>query len=239
MSWIGWLFVLVLVAVVVILVRGIVQFSSWAFEEYVESRWLRRRGKGPESRVRPGEPKETPPKHETAPPRGAGAKFKTVSDVRIARRQRRPSRLHKLLKSWIGTATGRGYDYWVGAALAEDDWNAKVEYLTKALRLNPTYVPALGLLGNALFHLQRYEEAMQYFDRHLEMHANAPILYKKGLCLYHLKRPEEAMACLDQVLQACTERERELFEEASHTRETLLAELDRGATTRSPDGDVA
>ncbi len=225
MSWIGWLFLLALIAIVVILVRGIVQFSSWAFEEYVESRWLRRRGKEPQSRGRPGEPKKVQPKRETAPPHGAGVKPKTVSDVQITRREHKSSRLHRLMKSWAGTATGRGYDYWVGAALAEDDWNAKVEYLTKALRLNPTYVPALGLLGNALFHLQRYEEALQCFDRHLVIHASAPILYKKGLCLYHLKRPEEAMACLDQVLQACTERERELFEEASRMRETWTAEL--------------
>ena len=233
MSWIGWLFLLALIALVVILLRGMIQFASWAFEEYVESRWLRRRGKETESRGRPGESKETQPRRETAPPHGTGVKPKTVSEVPVARRQRRPSRLRKVLKWWIGTATGRGYDYWVGAALAEDDWNTKVEYLSKALRLNPTYLPGLGLLGNALFHLQKYEEALRCFERHLEMHASAPILYKKGLCLYHLKRPEEAMACLDQVLRACTERERELLEEASHMRETLAAELPPNHSARS------
>jgi tetratricopeptide (TPR) repeat protein len=229
-SWIGWLFLLALIALAVILVRGIVHFASWAFEEYVESRWLRHRGDEAESRGRQGQPRETPHKRPPVPSHGRDVKSKTLSEVAIARHEHRPSRLGKLLKSWLGAATGKGYDYWVGAALAEDDWSAKVEYLAKALRLNPAYLPAWGLQGNALFHLQRYEEALQCFERYLEMHPSAPVFYKKGLCLYHLKRPGEAMACLDQALQACTDRDRELFEEASHMRETVAAELHGGAT---------
>ena len=45
----------------------------------------------------------------------------------------------------------KGYDYWVACALAEEDPGRKIRYLTKALTLNPDYLPAWGLKGNALF----------------------------------------------------------------------------------------
>jgi len=220
-----------LLAVVVMLVRGVLNIASWAYEEYVESRWLRRRGGEPDDRHPAERPRETPHPHEPRPAHAAVAKPKTVSEVTILTREAKPSRMHKVLTSLVGTATGKGYDYWVAAALAESDWNAKVKYLSKALRLNPTYVPALGLQANALLHLKRYEEAMQCFGHCLELHPSAAVFYKKGLCLYHLKRPDEAMACFDRAIETCTERERELLEEASHMRDTLAAEMRGGATT--------
>jgi tetratricopeptide (TPR) repeat protein len=228
--WIGWFFLLVIVALVVVLIRGVVHLASWAFEEYFESRWLRRRGEEPGSPSSPARPKEPPPKRRPLPEHHADPKSKTVSDAVLTRHEHKTSRFGKALKSLLGAATGKGYDYWVGAALAEDDWNVKVEYLGKALRLNPAYLPAWGLKGNALFHLQRYAEAIECFDRHLQAHATAPFLYKKGLCLYHLKRPGEAMACIEQAIQACTERDRELLEEASRMRQTLAADIQHGSS---------
>ena len=67
-----------------------------------------------------------------------------------------------------GLFARKHYDYWVARALAEQNPRRKVEYLSKALALDPSYLPAWGLKATALFNLERYEEALACFDKVLQ-----------------------------------------------------------------------
>ena len=141
---------------------------------------------------------------------------------------RKPSRFRKTLKSLRTRLASKGYDSWVASALAEEDPITKIEYLSKALRLNPTYLPAWGLKANALFGLKRYEEAIACFEKSLEMHPTALAWYKKGICCHHLGRREETLRCFDMALKACPGEDRQLFEDAARMKKQVEDEL-RGA----------
>jgi len=112
----------------------------------------------------------------------------------------------------------KDFDYWVALALGEEDLARKVDCLSRALKLNPTYFPAWGMKGGALYDLQRYEEAMQCFDRLLDIHATASVWYKKGLCCYHLGRHEEAVRCFGEAMKACSSEDRQLSEDAARMK---------------------
>jgi tetratricopeptide (TPR) repeat protein len=52
------------------------------------------------------------------------------------------------------------------------------------------------------FNLEKYEEAVECFDRVLDLQSNNSIaLYKKGLCLLRLRRYEEAIAYCSKAIE--------------------------------------
>jgi tetratricopeptide (TPR) repeat protein len=166
-----------------------------------------------------------PDEHETHADHGDRRKEPSgpPSQPRIQRpaKVRRPSRLGKWLKSLKLAVVVKGYDYWVACALAEEDPAMKVEYLSKALKVNPSYLPAWGLKGTALLGLERYGEALECFDKSLEMHPSAIAWHRKGVCCYHLDRREEARQCFDKALEMCPTQDHELAEETARMKSLL------------------
>jgi len=226
MSWIGWLFLLAGLGLLVVVVRGIVQFVFWIVDEFfIEPRELARlKGTLPQ-RHRNAEPPAVPDKRERREDRGEKTKKVMQAPIRRPGKVRRPSRFGKWLKCLKLAVAVKGYDYWVACALAEEDPAMKVEYLSKALKVNPAYLPAWGLKGNALLGLQRYGEAMECFDKALEMHPSALAWHRKGVCCYHLGRREEARECFRRALETCPKDDQPLAEEAARMKTLVEAEL--------------
>jgi tetratricopeptide (TPR) repeat protein len=216
MSWVGWLFLLAGLYVLLVVVRGIVQFVSWWVEEYiVEPRAIGHRNE--KSPQRPQEQIPTPAveKRETKPQHADERKESPRVPVRSVSRVRRPTRLGGWLKSLKLAVLTKGYDYWVGCALSEEDRELKIRYLSKALKSNPAYLPAWGMKGNTLFELGRYDEALECFDQAMEIHPSALMWYKKGLCCYRAGRRQEALQCLDEALEKCPGHDRQLLEDVT------------------------
>ncbi len=227
MSWVAWLFLLAGLYVLVVAVRGIVHLVSWLVEEYViEPRSQGHPKEEPPQRPHAGKPATTLEKPETEQEhvdkgshKGPRVPVKSVSRVR------RPSRWSAWLKSLKTAAVRRGYDYWVACALAEEDLQMKIRYLSKALHLNPAYHPAWGMKGNALFELEKYDEAIECFDKSLDLHPSALVWYRKGLCCYHGGRRQEALRCLDKAREECPGQDRPFLEDVTRMRRLVEEEL--------------
>lgn len=160
MRWGGWLLLVVGLYLLVILVRGVRQVVSRFVEEYItEPRELRRLKEARAERLLHPETKSVLAKESHRPKiehkggedhKKGGEEHKPRASVVKAVRPAKPSPLGKLAKSLKIAAAWKGYDYWVAAALAEEDPDLKIKYLAKALKLNPSYFPAWGLQGNAV-----------------------------------------------------------------------------------------
>ena len=67
--------------------------------------------------------------------------------------------------------------------------------------INPEFDHALCLKGYALNFLERYEEALIYFDEAIEMNSKDPDYHMgKGISLYGLERYDEAIICFDKAV---------------------------------------
>lgn len=215
-SWLGWLFIIFVLYLLVVLARGVFQFIYWMFEDSIEGYRERRRQA-----------------RRTAPRRGAQRERESQS---VARPARKPSpgsspdsrhssaigKLPKLLKLALGR---KSYDYWMTCALAEQDPQLKVEFLTKAVKQNPSYAPAWVLKANALYDSGRYREALDCYSQALELHSTPLIWYKRGLCCHRLHQPQEAIAALGKALTECRNEDRELAEDVRRMKKQLEAEL--------------
>jgi predicted Zn-dependent protease len=221
-SWFGWLFILFLVYLAVVVVRGIIQFASWAREEFFPGDRDFRRWEGqPEGRLSETVPDVLlPPGNRRKKPHHHSYKRRIlVAAAQIT------------LAHWLGALTeftrrlvsGKRYDYWVGAALGEEDPAKKVKYLSKALALEPGYAPAWGLKGDALFSLQRHDEAIGCFDKVLDLDPDAATWYWKGLCCFHLGRMEQAVECFNKTLAARTDRR--LHDDAERYKKQAQAQM--------------
>jgi tetratricopeptide (TPR) repeat protein len=211
-------------------VRGLVQIVSWLIDEYiVEPRSLRHPKEEPPPRAEKSVPRARESFSVSAGKASSGkdviADTEKVSRPLRPSRVQRPSRLVRWLKSLTTVAVKKGYDYWVSSALAEDDRQAKVRYLSKALQLNPDYHPAWGMKGHALFELGKYDDAIECFDKSLEMHPSALVWYRKGLCLYHKGQSEESLRCLGKALKECPAHDRPLSEDISRMKRRVEEEL--------------
>jgi tetratricopeptide (TPR) repeat protein len=219
MTWVGWLFLLAGLYVLVVVVRGMIQFVSWLLEEYVPEKRSPEHPKEEPSAARASQEHNGPEEH--ADPKRESRCFapKTGSQVR------KSSRWNRLLKSLKTAGVRKGYDYWVACALSEEDGETKVRHLSRALRLNPAYHPAWGMKGNALFELGRYDEAAECFDQSLQLHPSALVWYRKGLCCHHAGKRIEALRCLDAALEKCPSQDRQLVEDIARTRKLVEDEL--------------
>jgi tetratricopeptide (TPR) repeat protein len=229
MSWIGWLFLLAVFALVIVVLRGIVQLVSWFVEEFI--------GEPREAGYTKG--KERPPKAEPSAvsqkpevkQAHADNKEKAIRfPVKTTSQVRRPSRLGRLATKLKILIVHKGFDYWVACALSEDDAQMKIEYLSKALRLNPDYLPAWGMKGNMLFGLERYGEAINCFEKSLELHPSASIWHKKGICCYRLGQRQEALECFHKALETCPDEDRQLSDDIARMARLMEDELLRSAT---------
>ncbi len=224
MSWIGWLVLGALLAVVVAVLRGLVQLLSWFVEEFIpeprDAGHLKAKGRPPKA-----EPNGVARTHE-AKHEHAHADRPTVHlPVGTVGRVRRPSRFGRLLKRLKIAVAKKSFDYWVATALSEDDPEMKIKCLSKALKLNPDYLPAWGMKGNALLGLGRYDEAIQCFDKSLELHPSAWMWHRKGDCCYHLGKPEEALQCFHKALETCPDQDRQLHDDVARTIRLVEHEL--------------
>jgi tetratricopeptide (TPR) repeat protein len=230
-SWLGWLIVLAAVYLAVVLVRGIIQFVSWFMETFF-----------PE----PIEPMRlleasTERAHETdaAAPPASGRPKKKAGERGSYRKRLLVSAARITLVHWLAApaqlatrlVSGKRFDYWVRAALTEDDPRKKVTYLSRALALNPGYAPAWGMKADALLTLERYEEALQCFDRVLQMNPGAVAWYEKGLCCARMRRYREAVQCFDKTLAACPDKHSELYEHALQQKQAAEEETHREGAT--------
>jgi tetratricopeptide (TPR) repeat protein len=226
-SWLGWLLILAVVYLVVVVVRGIIQFTSWFIEEFFPDSWSQEPS-GKESKQHRREMSSVAMSVSGSPQkkkdcRDSYARWILVSAARIA------------LLHWLAAlaefsrmlVSSRKYDYWVGSALAEDDARKKVKYLSKALALNPGYMPGWGLKANALLTLERYEEAMECCERILKTNPNPLAWHEKGLCCYHLGRYQEAVDCFGKTLARCSDQNGKLREDTLRSRKLAKEKIDR------------
>lgn len=79
---------------------------------------------------------------------------------------------------------GKTAEEWRELGLNAKDPEEAVEYYTKCLELNPKDAEAWDSKGAALYALKRYEEAINCFDRALEI---APDSEERKLSLYRAK----------------------------------------------------
>ncbi|MGD0382245.1 MAG: tetratricopeptide repeat protein [Thermoguttaceae bacterium] len=220
MPWIELLLLMAAIYVVVLVVWGMIQFVHWFIENFVEPRRLAR----PEKKFKP-----KPDYTDSASLSPSVSNSKEVGTEvghkgKVVLATSRPMGLLEFLKKLFKR---KDFTYWVGSALGETDPDKRVKYCSKALWLNSDYEPAWGLKANSLLELKRYEEAVPWFDKVLEIRPHSMAWYKKGLCCYHLRRHEEAIACFDKALAMCEDKDRHLSEEISRykklTEEAMLS----------------
>jgi tetratricopeptide (TPR) repeat protein len=203
-SWLGLLMLAALAYVGVMLVRGLIEFGWWLVDRF-----------GTESREPGGGPHAADRRDEG----GLLAACKQKIVLAMLRALYRLSGVSGFLQLLV---PHRDFGFWVATALGESDPAKRVNYCSKALKLNPGYEPAWGLKAFTLLELKRYDEAIPCFDKVIELRPNAVAWFKKGLCCYHLNRRSEALICLDKALAASADKDRQLFDEASRYKQLLL-----------------
>ncbi len=238
MSWIGWLLLLTVLGVAFAMLRGIVQFFIALVDEHIrEPRRLRQREAEKRlHRAREAQSGDIPAGAAQPTPAGAAAKSRTKPAhahtdkpiIHLPVKPAAPARPLSAFGRWKKrlhlALSKKGFDHWVSAALAEDDPQMKLDYLSKALKLNPAYLPAWGMKGSTLAALGRYDEAIQCFDRSLELHPSALVWHKKGDCCRHLGRRDEALVCLDKALQSCPEQDHELRDDILRMKQLVAGD---------------
>ena len=69
-----------------------------------------------------------------------------------------------------------------------------VDYLKKSLSIKPNNASAHSNLGNALKNLNRYDEALESFDKAIEINSNFADAYSnRGVILQEIKHFDEAL----------------------------------------------
>ena len=221
--WITWL---ILVVVLYLAALAVIRPVKWVFRWmkglFVEAGARRPHKTSPERR----RPRSGTRSRESADSRAADGDGRSASPrpVAVPAAARRAHPLAALAGWARGLVAGKNYEYWVGIALREDDPLKKVKYCTKALELNPTYTPVLGLKASTLLETQRYAEALACFDQLLELHPTALSWYEKGLCCYHLKRLDDAIQAFRQALAGC-DQDRQLSAEILKRKKIAEEEL--------------
>jgi tetratricopeptide (TPR) repeat protein len=210
MSWVGWLILAALFFYLpVVLARGAVEVWYWFLDNFTDADVPRRE----ESRVSRREQRRRTRRAGQPVIRESGQHTGHGSAVPVKVRRFDPlAPLTHLVRNLMGA---KRFDYWVARALEERDPDKKVKYCTKAVTLNPTYVPGWGLKGTTLLEMQRYAEAQECFDKVLQLAPSALAWYRKGLCCHHLHQHEEAIRCFNKTLDTCASSDRALADDAA------------------------
>jgi tetratricopeptide (TPR) repeat protein len=224
-GWVQWLFLFGGIYLAVVVVRGLVQFVSWFFEDSLGSR-RRRRWREDEARAAHHEPQAAGHPHSGGHRKENQEPPRYPNPVALALAIFSPAHWFAEWADTLKVLFLRGsYDSWVGRALRETDPRKKVADLSKALALNPGYEPAWGLKANTLLKMERYAEALECFEKALELQPSATAWYKKGLCCYHLKRREAALDCFRRAMASCKEGAPDWLKDAAKKKDLLEEEL--------------
>jgi tetratricopeptide (TPR) repeat protein len=233
MSWVGWLILAALFFYLpVVLARGAVELWYWFLDNFTNADVAHR------------EEARTSHREERRRARRSGSRLIRESGQHPTRTGTPPKvrlvdPLGLLIRWGQGLFTAKHFDYWIARALEEGDPAKKVKYCTKAVELNPAYVPGWGLKGTTLLEMQRYAEAQQCFDKVLELAPSALAWYRKGLCCHHLKQYDEAVRCFNKTLDTCASSDRTLADDAARYKELARAAISStGPATTTPEHGV-
>lgn len=89
--------------------------------------------------------------------------------------------------------------YWHALANAQymkEDYGASVASSEYAIAIDPDDPAGIMAKANALFRLENYEEALQYYERHFKKQPEESALLYQACCLVNLKRNDEACQLL-------------------------------------------
>ncbi len=81
------------------------------------------------------------------------------------------------------------------------DHEKAIAEFSKAVRINPDYINAWKEMGIAYTRLEKFEKALECFDRVLEKHDDEDSYYNKAITLQKLGRSREANICFDRALE--------------------------------------
>jgi len=233
MSWVGWLILAALFFYLpIVLARGAVELWYWFLDNFTSADVPRREeahGSRREERRRARRSGSHVIRESGQHTMKAGAPAKV----------QRFDPLRALARLGQKLFAGKHFDYWVACALEENDPAKKVHYCTKAVDLNPSYVPGWGLKGTTLLEMQRYAEAQACFDKVLELAPSALAWYRKGVCCYHLQQYEEAVRCFNKTLDTCASSDRTLANDASRYKDLARSAISAaGPATAAPEQGV-
>lgn len=101
---------------------------------------------------------------------------------------------------------GKTAQEWLELAFRETDPEMRVRYYSKCLEIAPNRADAWFNMGEALRNLRRYKEAINCFDKALEINPKDKFICRavwpsKGGTLLDLGRYEEAVICYDNALK--------------------------------------
>ena len=132
--------------------------------------------------------------------------------------------------------------YWnalASAQLMDEDFNNAIQSSEYAIAIDPKDPDGLIAKANALFRLNNYEEALEYFRRYSkEVPDDEYALLHQGTCLINLERGEEAVEVLKKAIETAADRDeympdilQELAFAYSETGDTdkAIAQLDKTA----------
>ena len=224
-TWVGWLFLGILIYLAVAVVRGLIHFVSWFFEDSLGSRrqpsWRKEQSRSPHH-----ERQAVGPSHSGIHRKESYGPVRYPNRLALALAIFSPARWLADMAEGLKVLFFRGsYDFWVGRALRETDPRKKLADLSKALALNPGYEPAWGLKANTLLKMERYAEALECFEKVLGFQPSATAWYKKGLCCYHLQRREAAVDCFRQAMASCQDSSADWLKDAAKKKDLLEEQL--------------
>jgi predicted O-linked N-acetylglucosamine transferase (SPINDLY family) len=82
------------------------------------------------------------------------------------------------------------------------NYNLAIEYLTKAIRINPYFAPCYNNIGLVFFELNRFNDAIENFDKAIKLESNyLDAHFNKGNSLLELKKFDDAIICFNQVIE--------------------------------------
>jgi len=94
----------------------------------------------------------------------------------------------------LPTIEGLTASEWFDKGFAEPDENLKVEYYSRAIKLNPQYAAAYNNRGDAYQALDRIDEAFKDFSKAIEFNAeNAPAYINRGNIYQKMEKHSEAV----------------------------------------------
>ena len=109
--------------------------------------------------------------------------------LRLRRLKRIPHRINKMM-------------YKAEMAFIHSNYIKSNNYLKRIIRIGKSYPPAWINKGFVLSYLRRYEEAIECFDKAIEIdEKDTYSRYKKGITLTRLKRYKEAIECFDKAIK--------------------------------------
>jgi len=98
--------------------------------------------------------------------------------------------------------------------------------LEQDVAVNPKSAEAWALLGHTYFDMNRYEDAIDAYKKHLELKpGNADVWTDMGVMYRRIRKPEEAVRCFDKAIASNPRHEQSRFNKGV----VLMHDLDKPA----------